>query len=125
MHLMPKAGWWTAAWCRDHEVTISVDICTPPQLTDGEWTYIDLELDPVGLSDGSVEIYDEDQFVAACEAGQISREEAIEARNAATDIERCLRHRTEPFGSLGWEKLNEALSLSLPAIRELPHVSIV
>ena len=109
MHLMPNAGWWTAAWCRDHEVTISVDICTPPKLTDGEWTYIDLELDPVGLSDGSVEIYDEDQFVAACEAGQISREEAIEARNAATEIERCLRHRTETIWLFGLGKTQRSL----------------
>lgn len=84
---------------------ISVDICTPPKLIDGEWTYIDLELDLTRLSDGSVEILDEDEFVSACEAGQISLEEAIEARKAATKIERCLRHRLEPFGSLGWVKL--------------------
>ena len=102
---------------------ISVDICIPPKLIDGEWTYIDLELDLTRLSDGSVEIHDEDEFVAACEAGQIPPEEAIEARNASTKIEQCLRHRIEPFGSLGWDKLDEALSLSLPPIKELRHVS--
>ena len=102
---------------------ISVDICTPPKLIDGEWTYIDLELDLTRLSDSSVEILDEDEFVSACEAGQISREEAIEARKAATKIEECLRYRIEPFGSLGWDKLEDALSFSLRPITELPHIS--
>ena len=124
MHLIPNAAWWTAAWCSDGEnPQISVDICTPPTPIDGEWSYIDLELDPVAYSDGRVEIDDEDEFVDACEAGLITRDEAINARSAAAEVERCLRHRIEPFGHLGWDKLDEALSLSLPPIRALRHLS--
>ena len=122
MHLIPNAAWWMAEWCSD-EALISVDICTPPTLIDGEWSYTDLELDPLAFSDGRVEIHDEDEFVAACEAGLISRDEAIKARAAAAEVERYLRHRTEPFGRLGWDKLDEALRLSLPPIRVLRHVS--
>ena len=120
MHLIPNAAWWIAAWCSEH---ISIDICTPSTLIDGEWSYTDLELDPIGFSDGRVEIEDEDEFVAACDAGLISRDEAIKARAASTEVERCLRRRTEPFGRVGWDKLDEALSFSLPPIRVLRHVS--
>ncbi len=121
MHLIPNIGWWTAAWSREPEVTISVDVCTPPRWIDGEWHYIDLELDPTSRS-GRVEIHDEDEFVAACEEGLISREEAVEARAAAVEIERSLQQGEEPFGCSGWNKLDEALSLKLPPIRDLRHV---
>ena len=82
-----------------------------------------LELDPLAFPDGRVEIEDEDEFVAACDVGLISHDEAIKARAASTEVERCLRHRTEPFGRVGWDKLDEALSFSLPPIRVLRHVS--
>ncbi len=120
MHLIPNPGRWIAAWDSEH---IGVDICTPPTLIDGEWNYTDLELDLFAFPDGRVGIDDEDEFVAACEAGLISRSEAIKARAAATEVERCLHRRTEPFGRVGWDKLNQALGLSLPPIRVLRHVS--
>ena len=124
MHLIPTAAWWTAAWCSDgHNAVLSVDICTPPTLVDGEWCYTDLELDPIRHSDGRVEIHDEDEFVEAREAGLIAWDEAIKARSAAEEVERCLRDRTEPFGRYGWDKLDEALKLSLSPIRVLRHIS--
>ena len=123
MHLIPDSGWWITAWCREHEVRIGVDICTPPRLIDGEWSYIDLEIDPALLSDGRVEIHDEDEFAAACKAGVISPDEAIEAQAATAEIEQCLLNGTEPFGRVGWDRLEEALGLSLPPIRELRHIS--
>lgn len=126
MHLVPYAGWWTAAWHygrRDNEVSISVDICTPPTLTEGEWSYTDLKLDPYAFGDGRVVVDDEDEFAAACEAGSISRNEAVEARAAATEIEQFLRGRTEPFGHTGWDKLEKAMGLSLPPIMIFPDES--
>ncbi len=72
MHLIPNATWWIAAWCSGH---ISIDICTPPTFIDGERSYTDLELDPLAFSDGRVEIEGEDEFIVACEAGLISRDE--------------------------------------------------
>jgi hypothetical protein len=120
MHLIPDRAWWIAAWFAEK---ISVDICTPPTLIDGEWCYTDLELDPLAFSDGRVVIEDEDEFAAACEAGLISIGEAAKGRAAATEMKRCLRHRTEPFGRLGWDRLDEALRMSLPPIRSLRHVA--
>ena len=60
--------------------------------------------------------------IGECEV-LISRDEAMGARAAATEVERCLRHGVEPFGRAGWDKLDEALSFSLPPIRVLRHVS--
>lgn len=121
MHLMPDSGWWTASWCRVPKSRISVDVCTPPRLIDGEWTYIDLELDPWAY-DGNVEIDDEDEFDDACEAGLILPDEALEARAAATEVVGAMRSNSEPFGTLGWSKLDEAIHRALPPIRELRHV---
>lgn len=124
MHLIPDATWWIAAWCLDGPNThIGVDICVPPALIDGEWTYIDLEIDLVAHADGRVRIEDEDEFIDACEADLITRDEAAHARAAAVEAERGLRDRTEPFGRHGWDKLDEALLLPLSPIRTLRHVS--
>jgi hypothetical protein len=48
MHLVPRTGWWIATFWDEDEPrwSVTVDICTPPRLSDGALTYIDLELDP-------------------------------------------------------------------------------
>ena len=122
IHLMPEALWWTASWCREHETRISVDICTPPVFDDEEWTYTDLELDPLVWADGRITVDDEDEFVESCEAGRISDSEATSARSTTMEVVKCMQDGAEPFGRLGWERLGEALSLSLPPIRTLRHV---
>ncbi|MGH9894033.1 MAG: DUF402 domain-containing protein [bacterium] len=123
MHLIPSEAWWMAWWCSDGQTPfVSVDICTPPSLIDGEWTYIDLELDALGFSDGRVELHDEDEFTSACAAGLVSDDEATAARTALAEIERCLRQRIEPFGSVGWNRLAEAQRLSLSPITFLTDV---
>ena len=123
MHLIPREGWWIAFWCvRGGKSVISLDVCTPPTFIDGEWLYTDLELDPHAFADGRVEIHDEDEFLAACHAGLISRAEAREARAAAQEIEQCLRDRLEPFGRVGWQRLDEASDMGLPPITVLLDV---
>jgi hypothetical protein len=120
MHLIPKVGWWFAAWYRDGEASIiGIDICTPPILVDHEWHYTDLELDPHAFGDGRVEVHDESEFIAACEAGLISSIEAAEARTTAAEIAQKLRDKREPFGRAGWDKLDQALDLTLPPITRL------
>lgn len=124
MHLVPHGAWWFAAWSYVGEIGISVDICTPPNLVSAEWSYIDLELDPLAFFDGRVEIDDEDEFVAACEGGLISANEAVTARATAAEVEEYLRDQIEPFGLVGWGKLDEAIGLSLPPITMLRDVSM-
>jgi len=121
MHLIPNEYWWIAAWYLDH---ITIDICTPPTCIDGEWHYTDLELDPIAFPDGRIIVEDEDEFNDACNKGLIPPNEAIEARTATTTVVKHLCHQTEPFGQVGWHMLNQAISLSLPPIRELKHIPI-
>jgi protein associated with RNAse G/E len=120
LHLIPRAAWWMAAWCFDgDEPVIGADICTPPSLIEGEWRYVDLELDPHVFGDGRVEVLDEDEFRAACDAGVIVPTEAVEARKAAQELARHLRDRVEPFGAIGWGRFHDALALTLPPITVL------
>ena len=90
-----------------------------PKHIDGEWTYIDLELNPHAYNEGRVEIRDEDEFVDACAAGVISLDEAMVARAAADKVARCMLGKIEPFEFLGWQKLDEALCLKLPPLTSL------
>lgn len=71
--LLTAGGWWAARWAKIEGVRlISVDICTPAQELDGEWSFTDLELDPFWRSDGRIGIEDEGEFLDACEADRKS-----------------------------------------------------
>lgn len=120
IHLIPEASWWVAWWC---ELFISVDVCVPPRRVDGEWSFTDLELDVLAFPDGRIEVHDEDEFESACQAGFISPSEAASARAAVVEIERWLRSPIEPFGRVGWSRLEDAVNLELPPIKALGHVS--
>lgn len=123
VHLIPHDRWWIATWATDDEQRrrrISVDICTPPVLVDRRWSYVDLELDPLSDAPGQVEIEDEDEFVQACTAGLISRVEELEARQATAEVEAAIRAQHEPFGQLGWNKLDMAIAMALEPLADLP-----
>jgi hypothetical protein len=84
MHLVPRQAWWIAAWTTEGpSAGIAVDVCTPPELKDGEWHYCDLELDPLAYLDGRVEILDENELQMACAIGLITEAEAAQARHTA------------------------------------------
>lgn len=98
-------------------------VCTPAILVDGEWTYVDLELDPFLHADGGVGVHDQDEFVAACKSQLSSDLAAREARAAADEVEDALRDRKEPVATIGWNRLADAKLLSLPPLQTLRHVS--
>jgi Protein of unknown function (DUF402) len=123
LHLVPAAGWWIAAFPdRDgSRWSVTVDICTPPRLDGGVWTYTDLELDiEVAAGTGEVRIADEDEFAAACASGYIPAGEAAAARQAADQVARLIRDAREPFARAGPRRLGEALGLGLPPVRHFP-----
>jgi hypothetical protein len=129
VHLIAPAAWWIAVWYdRDGNVPgrgdplpyITIDVCTPPVLTAGEWVYEDLELDPHRDEDGRVWIDDEDEFAHACDTGLISPAERIAARSAADELRGLLVETAEPFGTAGWDWLSYARDLGL---RPLPAVA--
>ena len=118
--LVPVDGWWFATWYGNNaDPWISVDVCTPATLVDGEWTYVDLELDPHRSQDGRVWIDDEDEFLDACNAGTIAPDEQVAARAAADEIERRLRALEEPFANAGWQWLRQGMAMQLLPLTEL------
>jgi hypothetical protein len=124
LHLIPLSGWWMAQWTAEGEgAFISVEVCTPPVNVGGEWQFVDLELDPYRGPDGRVAVDDEDEFVAACEAGVISPGEAAAARAAATEVVGWLEGGVEPFGLVGRQKLRHAVDCGLAPLRWLPDAA--
>jgi hypothetical protein len=124
LHLIPLSGWWMAQWTAEGaRASISVEVCTPPSIVGGEWQFVDLELDPYRGPDGRVTVDDEEEFVAACEVGVISPEEATAARAAAAEVAGWLDGGVEPFGQVGWEKLRDAVDLGLAPLRWLPNTA--
>lgn len=122
LHLIPLSGWWMAQWTAEGSKSfISVEVCTPPTNVGGEWQFVDLELDPYRGPDAHVVVDDEDEFVAACEAGSISPGEAASARAAAAEVTSWLKSGTEPFGQVGWEKLRDAVGRGLAPLTHLPN----
>ena len=120
VQLIPPAGWWIATWSGgDAELPITVDICTPPALVGPEWTYTDLELDPYLTDAGAVRTDDWDEFLAACESGLIPPAEQVAARKATADIEHLLRQQVEPFGEIGYGRLDAALAMALQPLTDL------
>lgn len=123
LHLVPVSGWWIATfWDLSFSTwSVTVDICTPPDLLDGVWTYVDLELDVlVNAGTGAIRIDDEDEFLDACELGFIPADEALAARSAADELTRLLAGSIEPFSSVGPQRLADAMTHGLPPLRSLP-----
>ena len=122
MHLVPHTGWWIATFWDEDEPrwSVTVDICTPPRLSDGVLTYIDLELDVLASrGTGDVEIVDEDEFTAACDSGFIPLAEAAAARETADQVALLARHGAPPFAVTGARRLLAAKELGLAPIRGL------
>ena len=64
------ARWWVAwFWGRPTGRWTAADVCTPAAFVDGVWSYVDLELDPVGDEYGLDHLADEDEFRDAVAAG--------------------------------------------------------
>src|SRR5262249_44644195 len=120
MHLVPHSEWWIASWYELNGVRhVAADICTPAELIGDEWSYEDLELDPYWASDGRIGVEDEEEFEAACRGGSITIGEAAAARSATSDLVGWLERGTEPFGSFGWGRFDDAGRRCLPPIRTL------
>ena len=116
VQLIPKGSAWWIAWFWDCPTGrwTAADVCTPAVFVDGSWSYVDLELDPVGDERGFDHLADEDEFQDAVEAGHISAAEAAAALAAAHDVESAMSARHDPFGRSGWQTLDFVAQLGLP-----------
>lgn len=120
IQLLTRDRWWVAWWWLAEEPWCAADVCTPTRLEDGAWTYEDLELDCVGDEQGFRELVDEDEFIAAVEAGRISPDEVGPARAASMEVEVLLQNAKAPFGPGPWARLRTAASSGLPPLTDRP-----
>jgi hypothetical protein len=116
VHLVPQDGWWFATWRLSG--LLAADVSTQPALVGGEWTYDDLELDPFRRPDGTIGTEDWDELAEAHTAGLITDEERDSSIEAARTLEDQFRHGVEPFGTIGWTRLSEAIALGLPPLTD-------
>ncbi|MET7835703.1 DUF402 domain-containing protein [Micromonospora sediminicola] len=102
---------WAAWWVGDPaDRRLEIDVCRPPEVTEGGWRYVDLELDPVRHEvDGRVEIEDWDEYDDACRDGWMNPDDAELARATAQHCADLLRQGTEPWLRCGWQLLDQPM----------------
>ncbi len=102
--LIPSGScWWVAYWNSDdtqpHELYI--DVATPPRLSSGRATMVDLDLDVVRGWEGKVEIIDRDEFLLHQRQLGYPREIVAAAERTAGALANAVARREEPFGEVG------------------------
>ncbi|WP_411967801.1 DUF402 domain-containing protein [Haloferax sp. YSSS75] len=88
-----EGRWWYPTVYRDSEGQVKgtyVNICTPVECFPKQVRYVDLHVDVVKHTDGTVERVDDDELDEAVEAGNISEELAEKARSVASSLESAL-----------------------------------
>jgi hypothetical protein len=122
LHLAPaNRQWWFAAWTADSAGrSTDIDICTPPEVSRGRVSYVDLELD-VYRRDGDVGIDDLDEFEDACRSGTIKAGERLECLGTARELESRLTRGDDLFDTDVWSQLQAAIRLGLPPLVEVPE----
>jgi predicted RNA-binding protein associated with RNAse of E/G family len=105
--LIPMDEWWIVEFYPDHpEITVYVNIGTPPEWDGSRLTQVDLDLDVVRRLDGTVEIIDEDEFEEHRITLGYPDELIVRAREAADKVERLMKDGVEPFGRAAEEWLS-------------------
>ena len=98
--LVPRDEWWIVEFYTDHPWhSVYVNIGTPSVWDGDRVTQIDLDLDVVRKTDGTIEVLDEDEF-ADHQLQYFYPPHIIAAARAATDdAVETVGRRGEPFGS--------------------------
>jgi protein associated with RNAse G/E len=101
--LLPHGVWWTAWFNGEPErVDTYCDITTPPQwVSEEEVTMIDLDLDVARVrADGSVVLFDEDEFAEHRVKYGYPEEVAANAQAAAGWLQSAIASGAEPFSTV-------------------------
>lgn len=95
----PHEGWWHLHYNGPTtEYSHFVDIVTPPiWVSEHRYEMIDLDLDVVVRSDGTIEVQDEDEFEAHQLRYGYSPEMIARAELETAHVATALRNREEPF----------------------------
>lgn len=121
LQLVPAGGvWWFGTWAVDHGAPrTAIDICTPPAFHDGQWSYVDLELD-VYRRQETVGIFDRDELEEACRLGTISPIEREVCLRTAARLDDRLRGTDWLLDEVVWDRLAASVRLNLPPLVDVP-----
>jgi len=114
--LIPAEGWWTATFNPESggspfEYVIYVDICTPPEWDGDTVSAVDLDLDVAMRVDGTVAMLDEDEFEEHRIAMAYPAHIADQARASAAARFTTIEASGEPFATIGFRWLQQAMRL--------------
>jgi protein associated with RNAse G/E len=110
--LIPENKWWTAIWSYQRRIDLYVDIITPPTWQGATVTMVDLDLDVMRLTDGTVEVVDEDEFLQHQAEMAYPPRLVDTARATAAKIALAVDSRHEPFGDVGVAWMSRAVELA-------------
>ncbi len=98
--VVPSGTFWTACF---HPVdpVVDVDIVLPVRWIDGVLEEVDLELDILRSSDGSVHVRDREEFERVREAWAMPDDIATQAEATFEQIRALVEQGAEPFGTVG------------------------
>ncbi len=114
--LFPRAGAFTAAFYeplpadRADEIAVYVDITTVPEWRGPSVSMVDLDLDVIGMNDGSVIVDDEDEFVAHQTLLGYPATVVDTARQSCELQLAAVLGRDEPFGTVGFGWLEDFMA---------------
>ena len=121
LQLIPAdRAWWYGTWAVDQVgPRTAIDICTPPEFADGQWSYVDLELD-VYRRQEMVGIFDGDEFEEACNLRTISAIEREVCLSTAAGLDCRLRAEDWLLDEVVWDRLAASVRLDLPPLLDAP-----
>lgn len=100
--LVPRDDWYVATFNatpggRSRTVEVYVDVTTPPTIAEGEVFAVDLDLDVIRRTGGTVEIDDEDEFADHQVSMAYPPRVVAAAREAADRVAALVRDGAAPF----------------------------
>lgn len=109
VQLIPPASYWSLIYNgADNKYPIYVDISTPAKwVTDDRVEMIDIDLDVVRRTDGSVEVLDEDEFLDHQVRFDYPGWLVDRARSTAAELVLKLERREEPFAEIPQQWLEQ------------------
>jgi protein associated with RNAse G/E len=110
--LIRSGAWWSLIRrAETTEFPVYVDVATPPVWeAPDRVTLVDLDLDVVRTSGGSVEVLDEDEFEEHLHRHRYPERVVTAARLAAAELAAAIRQRSEPFESVSLSWLGRVLN---------------
>jgi protein associated with RNAse G/E len=112
LKLIPENRWWTAIWAWQRRHDLYVDVITPPQWNGATVTMVDIDLDIVRWSDGTVEVLDEDEFAEHQIRYDYPQRLIDTARATTARLALAVEARHEPFGEIGAAWMKRAVQLA-------------